>query len=318
MCCLFGLLDYSYSMDSGKKERILSVLSRECEERGTDATGIAYVSRNRLRIFKRPLPAHRMRFHIPEDSPVIMGHTRMATQGNRKYNANNHPFEGRCGNAKFALAHNGVLHNDRILREQHSLPATRIQTDSYVAVQLLEEEKALSFDSLKKMAETVEGSFTFTLLDMENSLYFVKGSSPMCIYHFPKTRFYLYASTEQILWAAVQKLKLSKLPHETVSIQCGDILKIDSRGNISTAAFKATDLYSCFPGFTRSFCYPPYHSCEPHGNPKAQEEDYLEELREYAGYYGYSPDYIDFLYSRGYTCEDIEEIFYGEDILGGF
>ena len=228
-------------MDGGEKERILSVLSRECEERGTDATGIAYVSRNRLRIFKRPLPAHRMRFHIPEESPVIMGHTRMATQGNRKYNANNHPFEGCCGNVKFALAHNGVLHNDRILREQHRLPTTRIQTDSYIAVQLLEEAKALSFDSLKKMAETVEGSFTFTLLDIENNLYFVKGSSPMCIYHFPKVGFYLYASTEQILRAAVQKLKLSKLPHETVPIQCGDILKIDSRGEHQHGGFQSGD-----------------------------------------------------------------------------
>ncbi len=318
MCCLFGLLDYGHSLDCGKKERILSVLSRECEERGTDATGIAYVSRGRLRIFKRPLPARQMRFHIPEDSPVIMGHTRMATQGNQKYNANNHPFEGRCENAKFALAHNGVLHNDRILREQYRLPSTRIQTDSYIAVQLLEAEKALSFDSLKKMAETVEGSFTFTLLDTDNNLYFVKGSSPMCIYHFPQIGFYLYASTEDILLTAVRKLKLFKLPHEIIPIQCGDIFKIDNRGNTTTAAFKAANLYGCFPGFSRSYCYPSYHSGEPHGKPKARETDYLGELREYAGYYGYSPEYVDYLYSSGYTCEDIEEILYGEDILEGF
>ena len=211
MCCLFGLLDYTHSMDSGKKERILSLLSRECEERGIDATGIAYVNRNRLRIFKRPLPAHRMRFYIPEDSPVIMGHTRMATQGNRKYNANNHPFEGRCGNAKFALAHNGVLHNDGVLRKQYRLPNTRIQTDSYVAVQILEQERALSLDSLKNMAETVEGSFSFTVLDAQENLYFIKGSNPMCIYHFKRHGFYLYASTEDILLTAVQKWLVSSL-----------------------------------------------------------------------------------------------------------
>ena len=36
---------------------------------------------------------------------------------------------------------------------------TSVETDSYVAVQLLEKNKTLDFDSLKSMAEAVEGSF---------------------------------------------------------------------------------------------------------------------------------------------------------------
>ena len=36
-------------------------LTRECQVRGTDATGIAYNFNDRLRIYKRPLPARRMK-----------------------------------------------------------------------------------------------------------------------------------------------------------------------------------------------------------------------------------------------------------------
>lgn len=46
-----------------------------------------------------------------------MGHTRHTTQGNEKRNYNNHPFTGKCKNLKFAIAHNGVLFNDKELRK---------------------------------------------------------------------------------------------------------------------------------------------------------------------------------------------------------
>lgn len=158
MCCLFGLIDSRGQFSAKEKSRILSVLATECEERGTDATGIAYCSHWHLSIYKRPIEAHRMRFHIPAESRVIMGHTRMTTQGDARKNRNNHPFLGYAENKPFALAHNGVLWNDGILRRTKQLPKTRIETDSYVAVQLIEQKNALDFSSLKDMAEAVEGS----------------------------------------------------------------------------------------------------------------------------------------------------------------
>ena len=42
MCSLFGIIDYQNVLSSRQKNKILSVLSRECEVRGTDATGIAF------------------------------------------------------------------------------------------------------------------------------------------------------------------------------------------------------------------------------------------------------------------------------------
>lgn len=140
MCCLFGIVDHRNYFSVKEKNHILSVLSAECEERGTDATGIAYCSHDHLSIYKRPLEAHRLHFRVPGDSQVIMGHTRMTTQGMASRNRNNHPFFGEAGGELFALAHNGVLWNDDILRRSKHLPKTKIETDSYIAVQLIEQK----------------------------------------------------------------------------------------------------------------------------------------------------------------------------------
>ena len=83
MCSLFGLIDFKESLSTHTKNKILNTLARECQVRGTDATGIAYNFNDRLRIYKRPIPARKMKIHIPHGVNVVMGHTRMTTQGMR-------------------------------------------------------------------------------------------------------------------------------------------------------------------------------------------------------------------------------------------
>lgn len=165
MCSLFGWLDYQGIVPYRIKKKLTQALANAAEERGTDAAGISYVHGKDVVIFKRPKPAHKLHFNPPEGTAAVMGHTRMTTQGDEKHNYNNHPFPGLAGGTSFAFAHNGVLWNDKELRKEKSLPDTHIETDSYIAVQLLQQSDKLDFDSLKEMAETVEGNFTFTVLD---------------------------------------------------------------------------------------------------------------------------------------------------------
>ena len=152
MCCLFGFIDYNHNLSGKQKNRLLRSLASAAEERGTDAAGIAYHAGGKLHIMKKAKPAHVLRFRVPAETSVIMGHTRYATQGDAKKAYNAHPFRGQIGGKKFALAHNGVLLNDRLLQQAEDLPKTHIGTDSYVAVQLLEKQNALNFNSLRKVA----------------------------------------------------------------------------------------------------------------------------------------------------------------------
>ena len=305
MCCLFGLMDCRGYFGAKKKTHILSVLASECEERGTDATGIAYCTNGHLSIYKRPVAAHKLRFRIPGDSRVIMGHTRMATQGNAGRNRNNHPFPGNAAGGKFALAHNGVLYNDRLLRQTNGLPKTKIETDSYIAVQLIEQQKALDFSSLKYMAEQVEGTFTFTVLDERENLYFVKGDNPLCLYCYPRCGVYIYASTEAILTRALNRLHLPLGKPERMELRRGDILRITTSGQQAFAAFDASSMILPWGYWSM---WPDNHKNS--GKNQTAEKEYLDELKSVACCYGYSPDAVDRMIAAGFTTDEVEEFLY--------
>ena len=303
MCSVFGLIDYKQALSTKDKNRILNTLARECEVRGTDATGIAYHFGGRLRIFKRPLPAHQLRLRVPNGVNVIMGHTRMTTQGNAEHNQNNHPFAGSVAGKAFALAHNGILWNDKLLRQQEHLPQTSVETDSYVAVQLLEQHKALDFTSLQHMAEAVEGSFVFTVLDHEDAIWFVKGDNPLCLFHY--NGFMLYASTQEILVKTVKRLRLGK-PESVQQPEEGEILKIDKFGSQTTGSFLPRTTY---PHWWR---YAPYY-----GYPwDVDGDDGLhDELLAAAKSMGVSETEVQALLDYGCDPDEIEELLYDPALL---
>ena len=295
MCCLFGIYDYKGSLTAAQKKRLISALATAAEERGTDATGIAYNLTGHLTVYKRPWPAHLMRFRLPEDARCIMGHTRMTTQGDEKNNYNNHPFLGTA-NVLFALAHNGIIHNDLALRKEKNLPRTKIETDSYVAVQLLEQQGSISFQSIRNAAESLRGTLTLTILDSRDELYIVKGNNPLTLYHFPRLGVYVYASTEQILKKGLKKgMSIKERPFE-IPLREGDILRINRSGHYTGETFDTRNLWDSRPHFLW-----PYADVAPDG-------EYIRDLKSVAPAYGYTAQDIDIFLGYGLCPEEIEEI----------
>ena len=146
MCGLFGFLRYGEPIKG--VATVTNSLAEQSAVRGTDATGIAFNEDSKLRIFKDGKSAYELDFKHSDYIRTLIGHTRHSTQGSEKKNCNNHPFPGRVGGLHFALAHNGVLSNDDTLRKTLNLPKTKIETDSYVAAQLLMSKKMLDFESI--------------------------------------------------------------------------------------------------------------------------------------------------------------------------
>ena len=307
MCCLFGLIDYRDTLSRRQKTKMVRALAEASEARGTDAAGIAYNAGGTLRIHKRPGPAHTIHFTVPKASKVIMGHTRMATQGSALKRKNNHPFAGKARREGFALAHNGVLHNDKVLRRVHHLPPTATETDSYIAVQLMEQQGTLNFDSLRFMAEEVEGSFCFTVLDRKDNLYFVKGDNPLCLYHYPELGLYLYASTEEILRNAIGKMHLAGQP-ESITLHCGDILKIDAHGRMDHAHFSPSKFLCAFSPYF--WPQSPMPVPAKRHVPEDPEAAYLDELRTIANWYGYDNTLVDTWLADGFSTDEIEDFLY--------
>ena len=301
MCCLFGFVDYAGALSVNQKNRLIRELSIAAEARGTDATGIAYNSSRGLRIYKRPLAAHRLHLRIPAEVHVVLGHTRMATQGSAKKNYNNHPFCGRVKGEPFALAHNGVLWNDLELRHTKHLPRTKVQTDSYIAIQLIEQQKVLNLSSLKCMAEQVEGSFSFSVLSEQDDLWLVKGDNPLTIIHFPAVGVYVYASTAEILNKALARCRNWLRRGEKVAVEMGDIVKIDSNGRITRGAFDASKFYRSSWGYWDTPLYPRL----PHS-----EEKHLSLLKSVAKSFGFTGEMVDRLLDQGFTIDDVEDLLY--------
>lgn len=294
MCALFGWLDYKGIVPYKILKKLTQALANAAEERGTDASGISYVRDGKITIYKRPKPAHKLRFNVPVDTKAVMGHTRMATQGDKSQNFNNHPFYGAAGDISFAFAHNGVLWNDKELRHDKKLPDTHIKTDSYIAVQLIKSQDKLDFNSLRYMAETVEGNFTFTVLDQNNSLYIIKGSNPICLLHFESLGLYIYASTKSIMKNALRKVGLYKFASEKIEVVEGDILCINKIGEITRSEFE--------PKLYRSKYMSWYGNDEPYYGV------HEELLLAYCGCYGVDSSDVELLLEYGYTCDEIEDM----------
>ena len=299
MCAVVGFLDYKGKTSNAVLKKLIHTLSVAAEVRGTDATGIAYVRDGNMVTYKKPKPAHKVKLFFPKDTRAVIGHTRFTTQGSEKRNCNNHPFEGHCGKESFALAHNGVLYNDRELRREQHLPTTSIETDSYVAVQLLEQGQQLDTENIRRTAELVEGSFVFTILRNDNTLFLVKGNNPMTVYHFPALGLYVYASTKSILDNALQKVHIAEKACE-VEIAEGEILEITPNGKLNRSDFEMQDyIHSLFN---------PYNWNQLDYAKWWMEDEREELLLEYCGTFGVSEEEVELLLEVGYDPDEIEEL----------
>lgn len=300
MCAVFGYLDYKGKVSNAILKKLIRNLSIAAEVRGTDATGISYVNHGKVVTFKKAKPAHKVKLYFPKNTRTVIGHTRMTTQGSEKYNYNNHPFEGHCGTETFSLAHNGVLYNDAEWKAKYHLPKTPIETDSYVAVQLLEQEKQLHAESIKRMAESVEGSFVFTILRNDNTLFLVKGNNPLTIYHFSKLGIYVYASTKSILDNALQKIHMMKNPCE-IDVSEGEIVEIAANGKHSKTTFAM-----------QNSVFSPYNWDNLNWYEAEEQEEFLLEC---CRMFGVPEEDVYLLLDYGFSADEIEEMLMNPNLL---
>lgn len=302
MCSIFGFVNYKHNVSEKYLKELVKALSVESEVRGTDASGIAYVKNGQIVTYKKPEPAHNMNFYFPADTTILTGHTRMTTQGNAKFNFNNHPFTGKTADGCFALCHNGVIYNYDTLERNEKFPETHIETDSYVAVQLIEKYGNLNLKTIAKMSETVHGSFVFTILNDDNTLYISKGDNPLCLIHYKQLGLYVYTSTTAIMQDVLKGSFLEKFPFEVINVNEGEIISINKNGRLERSCFSFDDDYNLSLYYSRYYGY---------------YEDKLNEsyLYEMCNMFGVSQEDMILLYEMGYCDEEIEMMLDDKELL---
>ena len=300
MCALYGFINYGKILSKKELKKLVRNLSIASELRGTDASGVAYVRNGKIVIYKKPQPSHEVNFYFPSDITILTGHTRMATHGDARNNYNNHPFVGHTAEDDFALCHNGVLFNYEQVQKQEQLPKTKIKTDSYTAVQLIEKYGKADFDTIGKTSELVNGSFVFTVLTDEEKLYISRWDNSICLLHFPKIGIYVYTSTKEIMQMALRGTIFEKQTIDVIPVSEGEMISIDKNGVIERSRF--TPEYDDFFG---------YYGCRAF----RERDDYDSYLCEYGSMFGVSEEEIMMLYDMGYDDEEIELMMMDHDML---
>lgn len=139
------------------------------EKRGDDATGIYMFDGRKEVLLKSPLAASdfirtREYRRLQSFKPLVcIAHVRAATQGTPSDNGNNHPIS--LGD--FVLAHNGIISNDKELRNLYELP-DKPEVDSYVIVGAVKKlvDRRISVEAAVDMVQRkLNGSYVCLLYD---------------------------------------------------------------------------------------------------------------------------------------------------------
>ena len=154
------------------------------------------------------------------------------------------------------------------------------------------------------MAEALQGSFVFTILRDDNTLFLVKGDNPITLIHFPEYGLYVYASTTAILNAAMKAVKFSGVCNE-VKVNDGDIVRIDSDGKLSVSTFEAQVQHFDWHYLYRLYGY-------DYGD---MGEDYTNDLLMICGCYGVDREDVELLFEFGYSSDEVEEMLMDHDLL---
>ena len=140
MCGIFGIVDFGKNT---KRERILRDLMTDSCRRGTDAAGVGVFGFRKGIIIKKEGSGKKLlesdeykKIIVPlvYESKVIIGQTRLATNGSPKLFVNNQPI----GDKDFSLVHNGIIVNARELAKKYNI--FEKQSDSKILFEIIEKE----------------------------------------------------------------------------------------------------------------------------------------------------------------------------------
>lgn len=179
-----GIIGYAGSSGAGKK--ILQGLLA-LEYRGYDSAGMTVFSEDGLRTVKTAGRVSDLKAKADgalfDKALCGIGHTRWATHGEPS-ERNAHPH----GTQRVMLAHNGIIENDREIRQRLLEHSCRFcsDTDTEAAAMLLDYEYGQTRDCLRAIVRTIaqlKGSYAFAIVfrDDPDAVYAAKKDSPLLI-----------------------------------------------------------------------------------------------------------------------------------------
>ena len=206
MCGIIGF--YCFGNMRPNKDHITEMFSL-LETRGRDASGFAFIQDGQLIVSKAPIKSSLFvktedwqKLELPK---FMILHTRAATQGSNKIDANNHPLFSKQG---VAIVHNGIIYNDKdIFSKNHKRDG---EVDSEAILHVLSSK--YKGDKIKRVFDKLDGSFAFAAINKEepDKLILVKKDNPIDLYYDIENDI-LYFCSERKIMQETLKLKSQSL-----------------------------------------------------------------------------------------------------------
>jgi glutamine---fructose-6-phosphate transaminase (isomerizing) len=218
MCGILGICappDFSDRVKIKKNLEDLFVLS---ETRGKEASGMALFNGKEIRYLKSPFPASDLISskifsreingligirHIPI---VIIGHSRLVTNGYEHENSNNQPV---VKNGMLTV-HNGIITNELDLWKKYPDEKKETQLDSELIPTLLNRSKDLGFSipkALRFFYKEIHGMTTFATLFSQDRKLIVATNNGSLYYIFDKKNKSLIFASERYFLNIISKSK---------------------------------------------------------------------------------------------------------------
>ena len=170
------------------KDNAVSILIeglKALEYRGYDSSGIAFIEKENIKIYKKCGKVNVLEESIPKKvfSNIGIGHTRWATHGGPS-DKNSHPHQV----GKITLVHNGIIDNYLALKQEilKSGYVFKSDTDTEVVAAMLniwyEEEKDM-LNVMLRCKKELQGSYALGVIcdDEQNKIYGIRNESPLIV-----------------------------------------------------------------------------------------------------------------------------------------
>ncbi len=230
MCGIVAVLLYPRPRPDDVWQALRTVFARALisnEERGQAATGLAIVQADgQAQVYKQPMRASQfvetqsycdLMAAVRPTTTLILGHTRLPTQGSPGNPDNNHPIEV----GPVLGVHNGHIGNDVELFYRWKLPR-RAEVDSEIIFQMLavfspQSLNGTYFPRVSECLAQMEGQFTFLALDRRcpSRLLVLKHENPLCLHYQSEWQALIFCSRYIFLRQAFGKSVITEaLPHD--------------------------------------------------------------------------------------------------------
>ncbi len=219
MCGIFGFLkNKEAELSKDEFKSILDSLFTLSESRGKEAAGLAVRNKNRIQIYKQPLPATQMirqegykgllnQFDLNEHI-FAMGHSRLVTNGSQVSASNNQPV---IKNGIVSI-HNGIIVNSAKLWQNISTSTQETEIDTEALLGLIADaikNDVLPIDAVIDAFSQIEGTVSVGIMfDQLDCLILATNTGSLYYCHDQQNSIFVFASERHILRQMIAKNEL--------------------------------------------------------------------------------------------------------------